>query len=166
MADRGLMVDCEKIETNIAHNVSCSLALTDLNYHLIFTVVDGKKNNDFTFIAVSLKISHAVYRIHYSQIQWWKWRFGSFRACLHEGGEPQIGEVTCGGLLHLTCKHDHMMMMNMMKWEIIWTGGLPHLSGLPHLPGDPHLLTRNCNIPKCQEKTKWCCDFPFTLLRV
>ena len=70
MADRGLMVDCEKIETNIAHNDSCSLALTDLNYHLIFTVVDGKKNNDFTFIAVSLKISHAVYRIHYSQIQW------------------------------------------------------------------------------------------------
>ena len=27
-----------------------------------------------------------------------------------------------------------------LKWEIIWTGGLPHLSGLPHLPGVPHLL--------------------------
>ena len=24
-------------------------------------------------------------------------------------------------------------------WEIIWTGGLPHLNGLPHLPGVPHL---------------------------
>ena len=24
-------------------------------------------------------------------------------------------------------------------WEIIWAGGLPHLSGLPHLPGVPHL---------------------------
>ena len=22
-----------------------------------------------------------------------------------------------------------------IKWEIIWKGGLPHLSGLPHLPG-------------------------------
>ena len=22
-----------------------------------------------------------------------------------------------------------------LKWEIIWTGELPHLSGLPHLPG-------------------------------
>ena len=22
-----------------------------------------------------------------------------------------------------------------LKWEIIWTGGLPHLSWLPHLPG-------------------------------
>ena len=26
-----------------------------------------------------------------------------------------------------------------VKWEIIWTGGLPHLSGLPHLPGVSHL---------------------------
>ena len=25
------------------------------------------------------------------------------------------------------------------KWEIIWTGGLPHLSGLPYLPGVPLL---------------------------
>ena len=26
-----------------------------------------------------------------------------------------------------------------LKWEIIWTGVLSHLSGLPHLPGVPHL---------------------------
>ena len=26
-----------------------------------------------------------------------------------------------------------------VKWEIIWTGGLPHLSELPHLPGVPYL---------------------------
>ena len=26
-----------------------------------------------------------------------------------------------------------------LKWEIIWTGGLPHISGLPHVPGVPHL---------------------------
>ena len=26
-----------------------------------------------------------------------------------------------------------------LKWEIIWTGGLPNLSGLPHLRGLPHL---------------------------
>ena len=36
-----LMVDRQKIETNIAHNFFCSLALTDNNY-LIFTVVDEK----------------------------------------------------------------------------------------------------------------------------
>ena len=32
---------------------------------------------------------------------------------------------------HLSCKRDQI------KWVIIWTGGLTHLSGLPHLPGGP-----------------------------
>ena len=31
-----------------------------------------------------------------------------------------------GGLPHLSCKHDQI------KLEIIWTGGLPHLSELPY----------------------------------
>ena len=51
----------------------------------------------------------------------------SLKACLHGDGRPQIGEVTCGGSPHLSCKCD----------RIIWTGGLPHQSGLPHLPGVP-----------------------------
>ena len=29
------------------------------------------------------------------------------RACLHGDGGPQVGEVTCGGSPHLTCKRDH-----------------------------------------------------------
>ena len=34
-----------------------------------------------------------------------------------------------------------------LKRDIIWTGGLPHLSGLPHLPGVPHLhVNRPYNI--------------------
>ena len=49
MVDRGLMVDRQKIETNIAHNFSCSLALTDFNNHLIFTIVDEKKTERFYF---------------------------------------------------------------------------------------------------------------------
>ena len=36
------------------------------------------------------------------------------RACLHEGGGPQVGEVTCGGLPHLTCKRDHIKMRDYM----------------------------------------------------
>ena len=28
----------------------------------------------------------------------------SFMACLHRGGGPQVGEVTCGGSPHLSCK--------------------------------------------------------------
>ena len=33
---------------------------------------------------------------------------------------------------------EHVNVMT-LKWEIIWTGGLPHLNGLPYLPGVPHL---------------------------
>ena len=41
--------------------------------------------------------------------------------------------ATClGGSPHLSCKRDQII------GEIIWTGGLPHLSELPHLPGVPH----------------------------
>ena len=36
---------------------------------------------------------------------------------------------------HPTC---HVKVIK-LKLEIIYTGGLPHLSGLPHLPGFPHL---------------------------
>ena len=42
MVDRGLMVDRQKIETNIAHNFFCTLALTDFKNHLIFTAVNEK----------------------------------------------------------------------------------------------------------------------------
>ena len=36
--------------------------------------------------------------------------FCSLRACLHGGGGPQIGEVTCGGSSHLSCKRDQIKM--------------------------------------------------------
>ena len=32
------------------------------------------------------------------------------RTCLHGGGRPQIGEVTCGGSPYLSCKHDQIKM--------------------------------------------------------
>ena len=39
------------------------------------------------------------------------------RACLHEGGGPQVGEVTCGGSPHLKCKRDHIKMRDYMdRW--------------------------------------------------
>ena len=40
------------------------------------------------------------------------------RACLHEGGGPQVGEVTCGGLPHLTCKRDHSKMRDYMDRRV------------------------------------------------
>ena len=45
----------------------------------------------------------------------------------------QTGQPALAG--HLT----YHVNVTKLKWEIIWTGGLPHLSGLPHLPGVPHL---------------------------
>ena len=40
------------------------------------------------------------------------------RACLHGGGGPQTGEVTCGGSPHLTCKRDQIKMRDYMdRWD-------------------------------------------------
>ena len=41
-----------------------------------------------------------------------------FRACLHEGGGPQVGEVTCGGSPHLLCKRDHIKMRDCMDRRV------------------------------------------------
>ena len=40
------------------------------------------------------------------------------RACLPEGGGPQVGEVTCGGLPHLICKRDHIKMRDCMDRRV------------------------------------------------
>ena len=60
MVDRGLMVDRQKIEANIAYNFFCSLALTDFNNHLIFTVVGEKKLNGFTVTAMFKNKSRGI----------------------------------------------------------------------------------------------------------
>ena len=41
----------------------------------------------------------------------------SFSACLHGGGGPQVGEVTCGALPHLSCKRDKIKMRDYIdRW--------------------------------------------------
>ena len=40
------------------------------------------------------------------------------RVCLHEGGGPQVGEVTCGGLPQPTCKRDHIKMRDCMDRRV------------------------------------------------
>ena len=42
----------------------------------------------------------------------------SFRAYLHEGWGPQVGEVTCVKLPHLTCKRDHIKMRNYLDRRV------------------------------------------------
>ena len=57
-----------------------------------------------------------------------------FRACLHGGGGPQVGEVTClGGVTRLSIKSlilqfDHVHMTSGVSHRM-----LPHLAGIPHL---------------------------------
>ena len=40
------------------------------------------------------------------------------RACLHEGGGPQVGEVTWGGLPHLACKGNYIKMRDYMDRRV------------------------------------------------
>ena len=77
-----------------------------------------------------------------------------FRACLHEGGGPQVGEVTRGGLPHLTCKRDHIEMRDCMDRRVtrpkrvtLPTWGPPPpckqaLRPCLHGVGDPSLVGR------------------------
>ena len=55
-----------------------------------------------------------------------------FRACLYAGGGPQIGEVTCGGSPHLSCKRDHIKMRDYMDRRVIPPKGVTSPNwGLP-----------------------------------
>ena len=47
-----------------------------------------------------------------------KMQFCQLRACLHGGGGPQIGEVTCGGSPHLSCKRDQIKMRDYMDRRV------------------------------------------------
>ena len=46
------------------------------------------------------------------------WSLGPLRACLHGGGGPQVGEITCGGSPHLSCKRDHIKMRDYMDRQV------------------------------------------------
>ena len=48
-------------------------------------------------------------------------------------GGTQIGEVTCGGSLHLSCKRDQIKMRDYADRRVTYQSGLPHLPGVPHL---------------------------------
>ena len=49
------------------------------------------------------------------------------RACLHEGGGPQVGEVTCGGLPQSTCKRDHIKTRDCMDRRVTPPKRVSHL---------------------------------------
>ena len=55
------------------------------------------------------------------------------RAYLHEGGGPQVGEVTCVKLPHLTCKRDHIKMRDYLDRRVTPPKRVTSLPGIPHL---------------------------------
>ena len=59
-------------------------------------------------------------------------RIGNYRKFqgLYGGGGPQLSP---------TVKQKICVNVTKLKWQIIWTGRLPHLSGLPQLPRVPQL---------------------------
>ena len=79
---------------------------------------EGNENGEKTTIGLSKKnnfarAAHFFYPFLcrcFSGLQRETSRNVLVRACLHEGGGPQIGEVTCGGSPHLSCKGDQIKM--------------------------------------------------------
>ena len=64
------------------------------------------------------------------------------RACLHGGGGPQIGEVTCGGSPHLSCKRHQIKLRDYMDRRVtspIWSPPPPCKQTLSKAPF-AHLL--------------------------
>ena len=56
-------------------------------------------------------------RMMYLSLQSRKSLSPAVRACLQGDGGPQIGEVTCGGSPHLSCKCDQTKMRDYMdRW--------------------------------------------------
>ena len=78
-------------------NLSCTLCLCYYDQLVLF----NKQIN-------SNAHRHSLGRLH----------AGNIRACLYEGGGPQVGEVTWGGLPHPTCKRDHIKMRDYVDWRV------------------------------------------------
>ena len=56
---------------------------------------------------------------------------------------------------------NHIIVIK-LKWEIIWTGGLPHQSGLPHLPGVPDLhVNRRKPVARMAQFSQLCLELFF-----
>ena len=66
-------------------------------------------------------------RLQFAPFSFLKWRMagkrktkacGLFNACLHEGGRSRLGEVTFGGSLHPSSKHDQIKMRDYMDTRV------------------------------------------------
>ena len=75
--------------------------IKEIQLQVSCTIPKGGKNKNKKDVSVRILTKHRL-----------------FRACLHEGGGPQVREVTCGGLPHLTSKRDHIKMRDYMDRRV------------------------------------------------
>ena len=73
-------------------------------------MLSGEKNGTFFSLGVSPLQHSKLLALRQSSVD--------LLPFLHEGGGPQLGEVTCGGLPHLTCKRDHIKMRDYMDRRV------------------------------------------------
>ena len=59
-----------------------------------------------------------------------RWNKLKLRTCLHGGGVPQIGEVTCGGSPKLSYKRDPIKMRDYMKRRVTPPKRFTHINRL------------------------------------
>ena len=55
-------------------------------------------SNNFTSYKKDIELTLIVVCVCLSEKQFKEHQYGFLRACLYQGGGPQVGEVTCGGL--------------------------------------------------------------------
>ena len=97
------------LSTSICSFHHCYLCLPRLHEnHLLYYSFAGDLRSVVYVSLLQQKMSRYSLRVF--------WSLGPLRACLHGGGGPQAGEITCGG----SCVN-----VITLKWEIIWTGRLP-----------------------------------------
>ena len=60
----------------------------------------------------------ALHRSSFIQLLFIYTAGNTLRACLHGGGGPQVGEVTCDASPHLSCKRDQIKMTDYMNRRI------------------------------------------------
>ena len=91
---------------------------------------------------VSNLVENLLAILAYSEI-----KFKSLRACLYGGEGLQIGEVTCGGSPHLSCKRDQIKMRDYMDRRVTPPKRITSPTWSPHLHVNrPLICVTNCEI--------------------
>ena len=97
----------------IGHCISSLVFKESPGGHLLITVLILNCANKFIYLWMVQRTWY-FYDMAYSNSE-----MGYFiKGCLHRGGGPQIGEITCGGSPHLSCKRDHIKMRDYMDKRV------------------------------------------------